>query len=45
VATVLRLAHTNDPVSAELAEAATVLRDAARLRNQALRSQAMGEAV
>lgn len=37
VATVLRLAHTNDQVSADLAEAATVLRDAARLRAQALR--------
>jgi hypothetical protein len=40
VATVLRLANTADPVNADLAEAATVLRDAARLRNQAL-----GEAV
>ena len=41
VATVLRLANTADPVSAELAEAATVLRAAARLRNQALRNQAL----
>jgi hypothetical protein len=40
VATVLRLANTADSVNADLAEAATVLRDAARLRNQAL-----GEAV
>ena len=40
VATVLRLANTADPVSADLAEAATVLRATARLRNQAL-----GEAV
>ena len=40
VTTVLRLANTADQVSADLAEAATVLRDAARLRNQAL-----GEAV
>jgi hypothetical protein len=40
VATVLRLAHATDTVSADLAEAATVLRDAARLRIQAL-----GEAV
>jgi hypothetical protein len=40
VAAVLRLANTADPVSADLAEAATVLRATARLRNQAL-----GEAV